>query len=98
MGTDCSGSDAPLIALRAVQLPYGFRHQFSSEVDTKKRSFLKANFPGVVVHHDMLKRDHAQLPHIDVYVSCVVSLASPSVGCMSGAKDSGKSRPVLFVM
>ena len=68
VGTDCSGCDAPIIALRAVQLPYGFRHQFSSEVDAKKRSFLKANFPGVVVHHDMLKRDHAQLPHIDMYV------------------------------
>ena len=68
MGTDCSGGDAPIMGLQAVQLPYGFRHLFSSEVDAKKRSFLKANFPGVVVHHDMLKRDHAQLPHIDMYV------------------------------
>jgi site-specific DNA-cytosine methylase len=68
IGTDCSGLDAPVFALKALQLPNGFRHTFCCDVDAKKRKFLQANSPSAQIHHDMLRRDHSQLPEHDLYV------------------------------
>ena len=68
VGTDCSGLDAPVFALKAVQLPSGFRHVFCCDVNAKKRKFLQANSPSAQIYHDMLRRDHRQLPEHDLYV------------------------------
>jgi site-specific DNA-cytosine methylase len=68
VGTDCSGLDAPVFALRALQLPRGFQHVFCCDVDAKKRKFLQANSPSAQVYNDMLRRDHSQLPEHDLYV------------------------------
>ena len=42
VGTDCSGLEAPLLALRAMQVP--FHHVFSSEINPRKRKFIEAMF------------------------------------------------------
>ena len=68
MGTDCSGLDAPVFALKGAKLPHGIRHEFSCELAEKKRAFLEANHPGALILKDMLRRDHATLPHVDLYV------------------------------
>ena len=68
VGTDCSGLDAPVFALKALQLPRGFQHVFCCDVDAKKRKFLQANSPSAQVYNDMLRRDHSQLPEHDLYV------------------------------
>ena len=68
VGTDCSGLDAPIFALRRVQLPHGIQHEFSCESSEKKRAFLEANHPGALILKDMLQRDHAALPDVDIYV------------------------------
>ena len=68
VGTDCSGLDAPVFALKGAKLPHGIRHEFSCELAEKKRAFLEANHPGALILKDMLRRDHATLPHVDLYV------------------------------
>ena len=66
VGTDCSGLEAPVHALRAM----GFRveHTFSSESVAFKRDFIRLNSPGVPLCEDILKRDHGDLPQCDLYV------------------------------
>ena len=39
VGTDCSGLDAPVFALKGAKLPHGIRHEFSCELAQKKRAF-----------------------------------------------------------
>ena len=78
VGTDCSGLEAPVLALVAM----GIRHRHVSSCDCapSAQSFLKANTakPGgplrpagsvVPAHYpDMLRRDHNAMPDLDVYV------------------------------
>ena len=40
IGTDCSGIDAPIQALRQLKIP--FKHVFSSEIDTHAIKSIKA--------------------------------------------------------
>ncbi len=68
VGTDCSGLDAPVFALKALNMPVGFRHLFCSDVEAKKRSFLAANHPDATIYSNMLHRDHRQLPRHDMYI------------------------------
>jgi hypothetical protein len=42
IGTDCSGLEAPVLALDAMGIPYC--HVFSSEVSAAKRRYIEANF------------------------------------------------------
>ena len=42
VGTDCSGLEAPLLALRILRVPHS--HVFSSEINPRKRKFIEHNF------------------------------------------------------
>ena len=42
IGTDCSGIDAPIMALKQLKIP--FSHEFSSEIDEHCISSIKANY------------------------------------------------------
>jgi len=82
IGTDCSGLEAPVLALDAMGIPYC--HVFSSEVSAAKRRYIEANFvqapassrsigwrrgnSSLRLYPDMLKRDLATLPRCDIYV------------------------------
>ena len=66
VATDCSGLEAPLLALKAMQVP--FRHVFSSEIDPQKRDFINLNFPDAVLYDDMVRRDQSLVPPHDLYV------------------------------
>lgn len=66
VGTDCSGAEAPILAVRALGLRH--RHVFSCEANPKKRQYIAANSPEAVIFPDMLTRDHSGLPPHNVYV------------------------------
>ena len=74
VGTDCSGLEAPVFALRALNVAR--RHVISNEVNDKKRQYIKTNFayasprgnPQLNLSPDMLSRDHQSLPLCDLYV------------------------------
>jgi DNA (cytosine-5)-methyltransferase 1 len=75
IGTDCSGIDAPIQALRHLGIP--FRHVFSSEIDSYCIQSLKANYNPEIIfgdpdgpfkNGDITKRDIANVPAIDMYI------------------------------
>lgn len=79
VGTDCSGIEAPIQALR--QLGIEHRHVFSSEIDKYCIQSIKANFDPELLFGDeettgdITKRDIAGVPDIDLYV-CVDSIVN----------------------
>ena len=67
VGTDCSGAEAPIWALRAMQVPHV--HAFSCDSDAKVRAFIEATCPlAGPLFHDMLTRDVTCIPPHSVYV------------------------------
>ena len=68
VGTDCSGAEAPIWALRAMQVPH--EHVFSCDVDENVRKFIKSVCPpSGSIYCDMLSRDRSGVPAHDVYVA-----------------------------
>jgi DNA-cytosine methyltransferase len=75
IGTDCSGIDAPIQALRQLGIPY--KHVFSSEIDKYCVDTIKANYDTPIIfgdkdgdypHGDIIKRDICNVPNLDLYV------------------------------
>lgn len=75
VGTDCSGIEAPIQALRQLGIP--FRHVFSSEIDKYCIQSIKANYEpeilfgdsdGPFPEGDITKRRIEDVPDIDLYV------------------------------
>ena len=66
IGTDCSGIEAPIVALQQMKIP--FSHEFSSEIDKHCISTIKANFNPKIIFGDMKQRKLKDIPDIDLYV------------------------------
>lgn len=67
LGTDCSGAEAPVWALRGMGVKH--THAFSSDVWPAARKFLRANAcPAGPIFEDMLARPLEQVPDHNVYV------------------------------
>ena len=67
LGSDCSGMDAPAHAL--AELGVDTTHAFASDSCPVARAFLTANYPPVSLYMDITKRNHAQVPLVDLYVA-----------------------------
>jgi site-specific DNA-cytosine methylase len=67
IGTDCSGVDAPIWALRSLGVRH--THVFSCDSCPQARAFIRLASPPAVLFDDMLNRDLAAIPDIDVYVN-----------------------------
>ena len=67
IGTDCSGAEAPIWALRAMGVK--FTHVFSCDWSADVRAFITSTSPPAgPIFEDMLKRNMADVPELDVYV------------------------------
>ena len=75
VGTDCSGIEAPVQALKNLGVP--FSHEFSSDIDKFCIQSIKANYKPKVLFGDLdgpfpcgdiTKRDVKDVPDIDLYV------------------------------
>lgn len=66
VGTECSGIDAPVVALRRLGIPHA--HLFSTEKDVMCRVMHAANFAPSTFHDDITTRDARSLPDVDLYV------------------------------
>lgn len=67
VGTDCSGIEAPIVALEKMKVKH--RHLFASEVDDKCAQVIRMNSRPKALHKDITKRDHSKLPALDLYVA-----------------------------
>ena len=67
VGTDCSGAEAPIWALKAMNVRH--EHVFSCDWKACVRTFIKATCPPTgPIFTDMLTRSCADIPDMDVYV------------------------------
>ena len=93
VGTDCSGMEAPLCALRNIGI--GFAHDFSCDVDPHVRATIRANFPpDGEIYEDITKRDSCNLS-CDVYVVGFPCQPFSMQGMQQGFEDK-KGRGKIF--
>jgi len=67
VGTDCSGIEAPIMALQQLKIKH--KHLFSSEIDENCRKVIRLNYCPSIIYDDITTRDHNQLPSLDMYVA-----------------------------
>ena len=92
VGTDCSGIDAPLQALKNLGVP--FHHVFSSDIDATCRATIEANASPDILYGrdtadgDITRRDNAQTPEVDLYVCGFPCQPFSKVGMKRGLEDA----------
>lgn len=85
VGTDCSGIEAPVQALKNINV--NFTHVFSSDVDKFVRKSIVANYNPEILYEDILTRDHSELPDVDLYVAGVPCQPYSRMGKLKGLND-----------
>lgn len=92
VGTDCSGVEAPIVALR--ELGIDFKHVFSSEINPKLVNFILREYKPDIIYDNIIERDHTQVPYVDLYVA---GFPCPSFSSASRYREGFKSdRGSLF--
>lgn len=86
IGTDCSGIEAPLQALKSLKIPY--IQKWSCEIDKYARLSSEANYKKPEkVYTDMLTRNNSLLPHVDLYVCGFPCQSFSNMGNRLGTSD-----------
>ena len=108
IGTDCSGIEAPIEALKQLNIP--FQHKWSCEIDKFARQSILANYEPEILYEDITKRDHSELPDVDIYVCGFPCQSFSLMGKKLGTKDPRsnimlhcievikKKRPRVFIL
>lgn len=86
VGTDCSGIEAPIMALKQLKIP--FRHEFSSEIDKHCIESIKANYKPKKIFRDMKKRKVKDVPDIDLYICGFPCQPFSMAGERKGTEDT----------
>ena len=67
LGTDCSGAEAPVWALKQMMIPH--KHVWSCDCDPTVREFIQScSPPADKLYADMLNRATDETPNVDIYV------------------------------
>lgn len=72
IGTDCSGIEAPLFALKNIKNTcpsIDYEHIFSSDIDPYVKQIHDDNFRPKIMFDDITKRNINKIPPIDIYVA-----------------------------
>ncbi len=85
VGTDCSGIEAPIQALKNLKVP--FRHVFACEKDKFARKSIEANYKPEKMYEDITSRNHKELPDIDLYVCGFPCQSFSKAGKQKGMDD-----------
>lgn len=86
IGTDCSGIDAPIQALKQLGVPY--EHVFSCEIDKWCVETLKANYDIPIIFNDMVSRKTKDIPDVDLYVCGFPCQPFSQAGSRKGLYDT----------
>jgi len=85
IGTDCSGIEAPIQALRELGIKH--LHMFSSDIDPYCRKSILANYHPLKLYKDMTKRKVSELADIDLYVCGFPCQSFSMAGKRKGMKE-----------
>ena len=94
VGTDCSGMEAPVQALRRMRVR--FEHMFSSDICPHVRSTISANFMPGCLYPDLTTRDVVETPSVDLYIAGFPCQPFSSAGLQQGFQDQKKRGIVFF--
>jgi DNA (cytosine-5)-methyltransferase 1 len=83
IGTDCSGIEAPIQALKKLKIK--FSHEWSCEIDSHARESIKANYNPKIVFKDITTK--RKLPDIDLYVAGFPCQTFSNAGNRDGFND-----------
>jgi DNA (cytosine-5)-methyltransferase 1 len=85
IGTDCSGIEAPIEALKQLGIP--FQHKWACEIDKFARQSILANYQPETLFEDITVRNHSLLPDVDIYACGFPCQSFSSMGKRKGTKD-----------
>jgi DNA (cytosine-5)-methyltransferase 1 len=106
IGTDCSGIEAPIQALKKMKVK--FKHEFSSEIDKFAVESIGVNYDPKILFKDITKK--RDLPKIDVYVCGFPCQSFSIAGKRRGSNDKRgniflhcikaikQTKPSLFIL
>ena len=95
IGTDCSGIEAPIEAIKKISSKYkiNFKHMFSSEIDKFAIKYIKENHDPDFLFNDIKNRNIDDVPNIDIYVA-----GFPCQPCSHIGKREGFEHPTQGTM
>ena len=108
VGTDCSGIEAPIEALKQMKIP--FKQVFACEIDVYARKSIEANYHCEKTYLDITKRDISTVPNLDMYICGFPCQAFSTIGNRKGTRDSRgtifnyclllikKKKPKIFIL
>jgi DNA-cytosine methyltransferase len=67
VGTDCSGLEAPIIALNNMNVDH--KHLFSCDNNIHVKEHIRVNFKPIEYYDNIEDRDTSSMPHVDIYVA-----------------------------
>jgi DNA (cytosine-5)-methyltransferase 1 len=88
IGTDCSGVDCPIQALKLLNIP--FKHVFSCDNDKYSKINILHNFSPDIFYDNIQTRDHSNLPKIDIYFCGFPCQTFSTLGGRAGFSDKIK--------